>query len=71
MTWFAAYRQDWIRETLRIFGFINRRHLVRKFGMSVPQASHDLSKFARENPDIARYCPHRKAYINPSLKENQ
>jgi hypothetical protein len=31
--WFEQQRMDWIAETLRIFGFINREHLMRKFGI--------------------------------------
>lgn len=34
MAWAEDYRQEWIGETLRVFGFINRAHLMRKFGIS-------------------------------------
>jgi Fic family protein len=43
--WFARHRQEWISETVRIFGFINREHIERKFGVSTPQASADIAKF--------------------------
>lgn len=61
--WFKTYRMDWIAETLRIFGFINREHLMLKFGISTPQASKDLNDFLRANPDAMHYNIHLKKYI--------
>lgn len=55
MSWFAQHRQEWIAETLRVFGFINREHIERKFGISTPQASLDIKRFLRENPDFVTY----------------
>ena len=63
MNWFARYRHDWIAETLEVFGFINREHLVRKFGISVPQASADLSDFQRLRPGVMVYDKGRKCYV--------
>jgi hypothetical protein len=60
--WFATYRQEWIAETLRVFGFINRAHLQRKFRISQPQASHDLAEFNRTHPGAMRYDTTRKCY---------
>lgn len=54
---------EWIAETLRIFGFINREHLVRKFGVSIPQASTDLNRFARLNPKAMAYDTSAKRYV--------
>lgn len=62
MRWFERHRQEWIAETLRVFGFINRDHLVRKFGISTPQASADLAVFMRANPGCMRYDLSRKRY---------
>lgn len=62
MRWFERHRQEWIAETLRVFGFINRDHLVRKFGISTPQASADLAAFMRANPGRMRYDLSRKRY---------
>jgi hypothetical protein len=61
--WYQQTRLDWIAETLRIFGFINREHLVRKFGISVPQASTDLKTFMRERPGLMDYDASQKRYI--------
>lgn len=60
--WFHQQRMDWIAETLRVFGFINREHLQRKFGISQPQASIDLRDFQRQHPHAMRYNPSAKRY---------
>ena len=60
--WFARHRQEWIAETIRVFGFINREHIERKFGISTPQASLDLQLFQAENPDAIRYNRSAKRY---------
>lgn len=55
MNWYGRHRQEWIAETLRVFGYINREHLERKFGISTPQASVDLRVFQREHPGALTY----------------
>ncbi len=54
---------DWIAETLRVFGFINREHIERKFGVSTPQASLDLRQFQRLHPGAMTYDASVKRYI--------
>ena len=61
--WFVQQRQEWISETLRVFGFINREHLKRKFGISAPQASADLKQFDRQFPWRMTYDKSSKRYI--------
>ncbi len=63
MRWFERHRQEWIAETLRVFGFINREHLERKFGISTPQASLDLSSFQRHHPKAMTYDASARRYI--------
>lgn len=63
MRWFEKQRQLWIAETLEIFGFIQRAHLVRKFGISVPQASADLQQFQKDCPGVMLYQPSAKMYV--------
>ena len=63
MKWFEQHRMEWIAETLRVFGFINRGHLMRKFGLSTPQASHDLQEFQRRYPGRMEYDASAKRYI--------
>lgn len=60
--WFVRHRQEWIEETVRIFGFINRLHIERKFGVSTPQASYDLSLFQAEHPGAIVYNKAAKRY---------
>jgi len=66
--WFEQARQDWIAETLRVFGFIQRKHLMRKFGISEPQASADLQRFQKHNHGAMEYDPSGKCYIAVQLE---
>jgi hypothetical protein len=61
--WFEQQRLEWIAETLRVFGFINREHLERKFGISTPQASADLTAFRLAHPKAMTYDPSAKRYV--------
>lgn len=61
--WFQQTRLEWIEETLRVFGFINREHIERKFGVSTPQASADLQLFQSEYPGKMIYDASAKRYI--------
>lgn len=60
--WFEQHRMDWIAEALRVYGFINREHLMTKFGISQPQASIDLQRFLRQQPDAMSYNLSAKRY---------
>ncbi len=62
MRWFENHRQEWIAETLHIFGFINREYLIKKFGVSIPQASVDLNSFQRKRPGLMAYNLTSKRY---------
>jgi hypothetical protein len=63
MAWCEDQRQSWIAEMLAIYGFINRGHLMRKFRISMPQASKDLHVFARAHPGRMAYDGTRKCYV--------
>jgi hypothetical protein len=63
MAWAEDYRQNWIAETLRVFGFINRTHLMREFGISAPQAALDFGKFQDANPGVMTYDTSAKRYV--------
>lgn len=60
--WYVQQRMEWIAETLHVFGFINRDHLQRKFGISQPQASMDLTAFQNDHPDAMTYNLTDKCY---------
>lgn len=62
MTWFEQHRMDWIAESLRVYGFINRQHVMRKFRISQPQASKDLNRYMRQFPRAMRYNLSAKRY---------
>jgi hypothetical protein len=62
MRWCERQRMDWIAETLRVFGYINREHLERKFGVSTQQASADLQAFRRAHPTAMTYDVSAKRY---------
>lgn len=63
MAWAEDYRQNWITETLRVFGFINRHHLERKFGISAGQAAMDFRRFLSERPGAMTYDKTAKRYV--------
>lgn len=60
--WFKQHRLEWIAETLRVYGYINRAHVERKFGISVAQASIDLRDFQVANPGAVIYDKIAKFY---------
>lgn len=60
--WFERHRMEWIAETLRIFGFINRDHLVRKFGVSTAQTAIDFARFQKLHPAAMTYNKSAKRY---------
>lgn len=62
MKWYAVHRQEWIAEMLAVYRFINREHLMRKFAISLPQASADLQKYQRDNPGAVAYNLKTKRY---------
>jgi hypothetical protein len=66
VNWCQQYRLTWIREALAVYGFVNRDHLRRKFGISRPQASADLAQFARLHPKLIRYNRQARRYESPS-----
>ena len=63
-SWCERQRLEWIAETLRVFGFINRIHLQRKFEISEPQASKDLRTFQRRYPHAMYYDVTTKRYVS-------
>lgn len=66
--WFESRRVEFIIEMLRIYGFVNRKHLMRKFGISRPQASKDLSGYMRRSSGAVWYNPSTKRYEPSSTR---
>ena len=63
MSWYLEHRLDWIYEMVRIYGFINRGHIMAKFEVSMPQASTDLAEFQRRYPGVIEYDKSAKCYV--------
>lgn len=62
MNWFENQRVAFIAEMLHVYGFINREHLMRKFSISMPQASKDLRSFQRASSGAMSYNLSAKRY---------
>lgn len=60
--WFIEHRLAWIKESVEIFGQINRDNIVRKFSISTPQASIDLRATLERWPDLMTYNKSTKRY---------
>jgi hypothetical protein len=60
--WFIEYRLAWIKEMVEIFGSIRREHLIRKFGISMPQSSKDIQEVLERWPDLMKYNTSTKQY---------
>jgi len=67
--WYKQYRMNWIAESLRVYGFINREHVMRKFGLSTPQASKDLNEFQKLYPYALEYSLTQKKFIAQPIRE--
>ena len=61
-SWVMGQRQAWILEVVQIYGFINREHVIRKFGVSTPQASIILRQFQEHHPHAIVYNKTTKRY---------
>lgn len=61
-TWFRETRIAWVKESVEIFGFINRAHIQRKFGISTPQAAADLCEVQHRWPRLMNYNATTKRY---------
>jgi len=62
MRYFANLRVEWIAESLLIYGFIQRQHIMKKFVVSAPQASNDLREFLKRHKGVAFYNVKSKRY---------
>lgn len=67
MRWAQQHRLAFIGHRLLASGTVNRRDLMRKFGISQPQASVDLRRFDEAHPGAMRYDKTRKTYVPRNL----
>lgn len=68
MRYFEQLRIGWIIESIEIFGFINRSHVTKKFGVTAAVASSDFGKVQKLHPHLMRYDASAKCYF---LKGNE
>lgn len=64
MTWFVEQRIAWIKESVEIFGYVSREHVMKKFGVSTPQPSVDIREVMRRWPDLMEYDTSLKRYVD-------
>ena len=62
MRWAEAQRLTWIRNRLHQRRKINRKDIMEKFGISMPQASLDLKKIQALYPNMLEYDRKAKCY---------
>jgi predicted DNA-binding transcriptional regulator YafY len=80
LAWSERQRLAHIDRLLHWRGWVNRRDLVEKFGISVPQASNDMVKYLTMNPRACTYNTRAKRYeataqfrpavVRPELEED-
>lgn len=63
MTWATDRRLDTIDWLLLMEGSVRRGDLIEIFGVSMSQASHDLTEFASAHPGAMRYDKSGKQYV--------
>lgn len=67
--WSARERLTYVDQLAYWRGWVRRADLCEKFGISVPQASADLSAYLLRNPRALRYDLSRKRYeAKPSMR---
>lgn len=63
MNWFQEQRLNWIKESVDIFGYVNRHHIMKKFSISHSQASQDIREAQYRWPDLIDYDRSGKRYV--------
>lgn len=63
MRYFVRLRLAWIADMLMVYGFINREHLMRKFGITAAQAAVDFRTFQEQHPLAMHYDRSSKRYV--------
>ena len=58
-----SYRMRFIEKMLMHYGIVNRSVLADYFGISTPQASHDIQAYIQLAPGNLEYDKTEKAYV--------
>ena len=62
MNYFQQQRQEFIAAFVKKNGYINRRHIMKKFGVNTVTASKDLQKYQELNPCVIEYNARKRRY---------
>ena len=62
MKWAEQQRHEFISDKIKESGTIQRKDLIEKFKISMPQASIDLRKWQEKNPCAIQYSLKNKRY---------
>ena len=65
--YFVKLRIEWIEKMLDVYGFINRGHVERMFGVSGQQATIDFKKARSAFPEKMTYDLTDKCFRNPKF----
>ena len=60
--WAVEYRMAWVKESVEIFGRINRDNICRKFRVSTQQAAADIKLVLERWPELMAYNKSTKRY---------
>jgi hypothetical protein len=60
--WFRQQRIEWIIENVKVFGFMKRDHVMRKFEVSPDQATKDLRSILQNYPGLMAYNTSTRRY---------
>ena len=60
--YFINLRLEWMHESLRVYGYINRSHLMTKYGQSNGNSALDFKAFHERYPGFCEYNPKTKRY---------
>ena len=67
--WFKLHRQEWILEMVEIYGFINQKHVMKKFRISKPQAAIDFKEVLEKHPKLIKYNTSTRRYERTKVHE--
>lgn len=62
MRYFENLRIGWIIEMVQIYGFINRKHVAKKFDVSEQVVSKDFMNVMKMHPRLMSYDVNDKCY---------
>jgi hypothetical protein len=68
--YFRAMRMQFIKDSIQVYGYINRIHLMRMFWVSDKIAHSDLAIFKKANPKLMVYSKQLKCYVHSGIRKS-